>query len=96
MLALIGDIVTNIQIIIFGCDLIATIEALKDKPRTGKPTTLPSHMEQKFCRRIAKGSSKQDGVSVLNGPAIKRLLEREFCVIPMLGEETRFRRCFLQ
>jgi len=38
-------------------------------------------MEQKFCRRIAKGPSKQDGVSVLNGPAIKRLLEREFSVV---------------
>ena len=57
------------------------IEALKDKPRPGKPTTLPSHMEQKFCRRIAKGPSKQDGVSVLNGPAIKRLLKREFGVV---------------
>ena len=30
-------------------------EALKDKPRPGKPTTLPRHKEQKFCRRIASG-----------------------------------------
>ena len=57
------------------------IEALKDKPRPGKPTTLPRRMEQKFCFRIAKGPSKEDGVSVLNGPAIKRLLEREFGVV---------------
>jgi len=57
------------------------IEALKDKPRPGKPTTLPGHMEEKFCSRIAKGPSKHDGVSVLNGPAIKRLLEREFGVV---------------
>ena len=57
------------------------VEALKDKPRPGKPTTLPRHKERKFCRRIASGSSKQDGVSVLNGPAIKRLLEREFGVV---------------
>ena len=57
------------------------IEALKDKPRPGKPTTLPRHMEQKFCRRISQGPSKQDGVSVLNGLAIKRLLEREFGVV---------------
>ena len=57
------------------------IEALKDKPRPGKPTTLPRRKEQKFCRRIASGPSKQDGVSVLNGPAIKRLLEREFGVV---------------
>ena len=54
------------------------IEALKDKPRSGKPTILPRHMEKKFCLRIASGPSKQDGVSVLNGPAIQRLLEREF------------------
>src|SRR4030042_1816060 len=51
------------------------IEALKDKPRRDKPTTLLRHKEQKFCRRIAAGPSKQDGVSVLNSPAIKRLLE---------------------
>lgn len=57
------------------------LEALKDRPRPGKPTTLPRHKEQKFCRRIASGPSKQDGVSVLNGPAIKRLLEREFGVV---------------
>ena len=38
-------------------------------------------MEQRFCRRIASGPSKQDSVSVLNGPTIKRLLEREYGVI---------------
>ena len=57
------------------------IEALKEKPRPGKPTTLPRKMEKKFCIRIASGPSKQDGVSVLNGPAIQRLLEREFGVV---------------
>ena len=57
------------------------IEALKDKPRPGKPTTLPRHKELQFCRRIASGPTKRDGVSVLNGPAIKRLLEREFGVV---------------
>jgi len=57
------------------------IEALKDKPRPGKPTTLPRSMEHPFCRRMALGPSTQDGVSVLNGPAIQRLLEREFGVV---------------
>lgn len=56
------------------------IEELKDKPRPGQPTKLPRDMEQHFCRRIASGPSKQDSVSVLNGPTIKRLLEREFGV----------------
>ena len=59
----------------------SSIEALKEKPRPGKPTTLPRKMEKKFCLRIASGPSKQDGVSVLNGPAIQRLLEREFGVV---------------
>jgi len=57
------------------------IEALKDRPRSGKPTTLPRQLEKQFCFRIASGPSKQDGVSVLNGPAIQRLLEREFGVV---------------
>jgi transposase len=57
------------------------IEELKDKPRPGQPTKLPRDMEPHFRRRIASGPSKQDNVSVLNGPAIKRLLEREFGVV---------------
>ena len=57
------------------------IEALKDKPRPGKPTKLPRQMEKRFCHRIASGPSKQDSVSALNGPVIKRLLEREFGAI---------------
>ena len=57
------------------------IKELKDKPRPGQPTKLPRDMEQHFCCRIASGPSKQDSVSVLNGPAIKRLLEREFGVV---------------
>jgi putative transposase len=57
------------------------IEALKDKPRPGKPTTLPRRMERKFCRRIESGPSQQDGVSVLNGQSIKLILEREFGVV---------------
>jgi len=38
-------------------------------------------MEDAFCSRIQAGAREQDGVSVLNGPAIKRLLEREFGVV---------------
>ena len=56
-------------------------EQLKDKPRPGQPTKLPREMEEAFRRRIEAGPLEQDGVSVLNGPAIKRLLEREFGVV---------------
>ena len=62
---------------------------MKDKPRPGQPTKLPAEMEEAFCQRIQAGPleqacperSRRDGVSVLNGPAIQRLLEREFGVV---------------
>jgi transposase len=38
-------------------------------------------MEEAFCQRIQIGLLERGGVSVLNGPAIKRLLEREFGVV---------------
>jgi transposase len=57
------------------------IAGLADEPRSGQPTKLPRHMEQAFCSRIEAGPSNADGVSVLNGPAIQRLLEREFGVV---------------
>jgi len=58
-----------------------SIAGLTDKPRCGQPTKLPRHKEQAFCSRIESGPRKADGVSVLNGPAIQRLLEREFGVV---------------
>ena len=57
------------------------IEELKDKPRPGQPTKLPRQMQEDFCQRIQAGPLEQDVVSVLNGPAIRRLLEREFGVV---------------
>ena len=56
------------------------IDGLKDKPRPGQPTKLPREAESRFCKRIEAGPTKKDGVSVLNGPAIRRILEREFGV----------------
>jgi transposase len=57
------------------------IVGLKDKPRPGKPTKLPRKKELKFQRRIEAGPTKADGVSVLNGPVIRRILEHEFGVL---------------
>lgn len=54
------------------------LDELFDKPRPGQPTKLPRDREEEFCRRIEKGPTQADGVSVLNGPAIQRILEREF------------------
>ena len=57
------------------------IVGLKDKPRPGQPTKLPRKKELKFRKRIETGPTKADGVSVLNGPVIRRILEREFGVL---------------
>ena len=57
------------------------IVGLKDKPRPGQPTILPREQELKFRKRIEAGPTKADGVSVLNGPVIRRILEREFGVL---------------
>lgn len=57
------------------------IVGLKDKQRPGTPTKLPRKKELKFQRRIESGPTKADGVSVLNGPVIRRILEREFGVL---------------
>jgi len=58
-----------------------SIAGLKDKPRPGTPTKLPRKKEIKLKKRIEAGPTKADGVSVLNGPAIRRILEREFGVL---------------
>jgi len=57
------------------------IDGLKDKQHPGQPTKLPRRDETRFCKRIEIGPTKKDGVSVLNGPAIRRILEREFGVL---------------
>ncbi len=57
------------------------IVGLKDKPRPGTPTKLPRKKELKFRKRIEAGPTKADAVSVLNGPAIRRILEHEFGVL---------------
>jgi len=57
------------------------IDGLKDKQHPGQPTKLPRRDEPRFCKRIETGPTKKDGVSVLNGPAIRRILECEFGVL---------------
>jgi transposase len=59
---------------------IGGIEALKDSPRCGAPTKLSRKQQHSFCKRIEAGPTEQDQVSVLNGPAVKKILEREFGV----------------
>ncbi len=54
------------------------IDALKDSPRPGQPTKLPRDKERAFCKRIEAGPTAKDDVSVFNGAAIARILEKEF------------------
>jgi transposase len=54
------------------------LDGLLDKPRSGQPTKLPRDREEEFRRRLDQGPTPDDGVSALNGPAIQRILEREF------------------
>jgi transposase len=58
-----------------------SIAGLRDKPRPGTPTKLPRKKEIKLKKRIEAGPTKADGVSVLNGPVIRRILEREFGIL---------------
>ena len=57
------------------------LDELSEKPRPGQPTKLSRHREHEFCRRLEAGPTQKDGVSVLNGPAIRRILQREFGVL---------------
>jgi transposase len=57
------------------------INGLKERPRPGKPTILPRKKEHVFRKRIEAGPTKADGVSVLNGHVIRRILECEFGVL---------------
>lgn len=57
------------------------IDALKDSPRSGQPPKLSRQQEKALCKRIESGPTKADGVSVLNGPVVRQILEREFGVV---------------
>jgi transposase len=56
----------------------AGLAGLQDQPRSGKPRKFSPHLEERFRQRIEAGPTPQDGVSVLNGPVIHRILAREF------------------
>ncbi len=61
------------------------IEGLKDQPRSGRPAKLSATQQRKLQKRINAGPTASDGTCVLNGPAIRRILEREFGVLYCLN-----------
>ena len=61
------------------------IEGLKDKPRCGRHPKLSAAQQQKLQKRLDAGTKPSDGTCVLNGPAIQRILEKEFGVLYCLN-----------
>lgn len=59
----------------------SSLDGLQDKPRPGQPMKLPKPLQKAFCKRIDSGPTEKDEVSALHGPAIQRILEREFGVL---------------
>jgi len=54
------------------------IEELADRPRPGKPPTLPRNQEQAFCDRLEAGPTELDAVHVFRGWNIQQILEAKF------------------
>lgn len=57
------------------------IHELIDKPRCGAPSKLPPHVEQQILQRIQVGPQSAEPIRVLNGPAIRDLIQQEFGVL---------------
>lgn len=54
------------------------IEALRHRPGSGAPQKLPADQEEAFLARVDAGPLKSDGVAVLRGLDMQRILAEEF------------------
>jgi len=52
--------------------------ALAERPRPGRPTTLPRDQEDRLRARLDAAPRPEDGTCALHGPDVRRILEREF------------------
>ena len=52
--------------------------ALAERPRPGRPTTLPRDQEDRLRRRLDAPPRPEDGTCALHGPDVRRILEFEF------------------
>lgn len=59
----------------------AGLDAIVEKPRSGRPTKLPGDQEQPLKQRLLNGPTDADGgVCTLRGKDVVRILEGEFAV----------------
>jgi transposase len=52
--------------------------ALGERPRPGRPTTLPRDQEDRLRARLDARPRPEDGTCALHGPDVRRILEEEF------------------
>jgi transposase len=52
--------------------------ALDEKPRPGRPTTLPRHQEDRLRARLDALPRPEDGTCALHGSDVRRILKEEF------------------
>jgi transposase len=60
------------------------VEALHERPRTGRPRRLAPEHYPRLRQRLEAGPRHEDGVCVLRGLDVRRLLEQEFGVLMSL------------
>ena len=56
------------------------LTAVASKPPPGRPTKLPPEQHEAFRQRVLAGPTEDDGVCVLRGRDLIRILEEEFLV----------------
>lgn len=61
------------------------LDALLDRPRSGRPPKLPASVEQQIRRRIEAGPTDADGVSAFTGPVLRDMIHREYGVLYSLS-----------
>jgi transposase len=64
------------------------VQALHERPHTGRPARLSGPDLRRFEQRIEDGPRPEDGTCTLRGPEIRRILEQEFGVI--LGRQATY------
>ena len=57
---------------------VGGLEGLKDLPRSGRPRHLDQAKDEAVRQRLDAGAQPQDGVCVLRGGDVRRILEEEF------------------